>query len=344
MTVETRRPCPLPAVVPAAPAPWRVLAALACVLALPLAAAPTSAQGAAPGAARGPAAAASRAPGAMVTGEARLPEATLFYRESGAGRPALFVHALLIDSRLWLDQLRGLGDLRRCLAPDLSGFGFSSPIAGDKIDMARYADELLAYLDAMQIREPVDAVGLSAGGNILLLAYLKQPQRFRSAVLISTGVGGGALDPAGARYRAENARTVVIDGKDTLYRRFNEYIVSPNAPLFARARYKTMLEQTPYESLVAFLTTTTMTSPADLASRVRIPVMIPVGRDDTVFPVATAEKVARQFPDARVVTLESAGRLLPLEAPQALNAAIRDFWSTLDAAANKPSKTERTTP
>jgi pimeloyl-ACP methyl ester carboxylesterase len=171
----------------------------------------------------------------MVTGETRLSDATLFYRESGTGRPALFVHALLIDSRLWLDQLRGLGDLRRCLAPDLSGFGFSSPIAGDKIDMARHADELLAYLDAMQVREPVDAVGLSAGGNILLLAYLKQPQRFRSAVLISTGVGGGALDPAGVRYRAENARTVVIDGKDTLYRRFNEYIVSPNAPLFARA-------------------------------------------------------------------------------------------------------------
>lgn len=323
-----------------------VVTALVGVLALPLAAGLAAAQGTA----RGPAAAAARVPGAMATGEARLPEATLFYRESGAGRPALFVHALLIDSRLWLDQLRGLGDLRRCLAPDLSGFGFSSPIAGDKIDMARYADELLAYLDAMKIREPVDAVGLSAGGNILLLAYLKQPQRFRSAVLISTGVGGGPLDPAGIRYRAENARTVVIDGKDTLYRRFNEYIVSPSAPLFARARYKTMLEQTPYESLVAFLTTTDQASPPDLASKVRIPVMIPVGRDDTVFPVATAEKVARQFPDARVVPLESAGRLLPLEAPQALNAAIRGFWAGLDAAdttlrqTDSRKKTERTTP
>jgi len=271
---------------------------------------------------------------AIRSGTVELPSATLFYRESGSGRPALFVHALLLDSRLWVDQLRDLADLRHSHAPDMSGFGFSSPIAAEKIDFERYADELLAFMDARGITEPVDVVGLSAGGTIAALAYRKAPTRFRSMVLISTGFADGGIDPAAARYRAENARTIVIEGRDTLFRRFNEYIVGPNASLFARARYKTMVEQTPYESHVAFLTTTDLPQLADLPGKVTIPVMIPVGRDDSVVSVAMAEKTAREFRDARVVKVPVAGRLLPLEAPAALNDAIRAFWNEVDKGAD----------
>lgn len=264
------------------------------------------------------------------TGTVTLPESTVFYRDSGKGRPALFVSALLIDSRLWLDQLDGLNDLRRCLAFDFTGFGFSGPLRAERTELQRYARELLQFLDAMEVREPVDVVALSAGGVIASLAYGQAPQRFRSLVLISTTFGGG-LDAAGQRYRAENARIAVVEGRDALFRRFNEYIVSPEASLAARARYKTMLEQTPYESLVAFLTTDERLDTAGLPATIRIPVMIPVGQGDTVLTVDAARKLAPQFPDGRVQVLPAAGRLLPLEAPAALNAAIREFWGRLDA-------------
>jgi pimeloyl-ACP methyl ester carboxylesterase len=264
------------------------------------------------------------------TGTVTVPSGQLFYRDAGTGRPAVFVSALLIDSRLWLDQLDGLADVRRCLAFDFTGFGFSSPLRASQVDSRRYADELLQFLDALQVQEPVDVVALSAGGVIAALAYEKAPQRFRSLVLISTVFGAG-LDAAGARYRAENARTVVIEGKDVLFRRFNEYIVSPDASLLARARYKTMLEQTPYESLVAFLTTQESLDTRALPGKIAIPVMLPVGQSDTVLTVAAARKLAPQFKDGRVLELSAAGRLLPLEAPAALNDAIRRFWRDLDA-------------
>lgn len=261
-----------------------------------------------------------------------LADATIFYRHAGTGRPVVFVHALLIDSRLWLDQLGNLCEARRCLAPDFSGFGFSSPLRGDKVNQQAYADELLEFLDRVGVKGPVDVVALSAGGNIAAAAYLKNPARFRSMVLISTGFGGsGVLDAATARYRAENARNVVIEGKDALFRRFNEYIVAPEASLMARARYKTMIEQTPYESLVAFFNTTEFGGSASLPGALKLPVMIPVGRGDSVLTVQGAERLAGQLPDARVVRIESAGRLLPLESPQQLNAAVSQFWSELDA-------------
>ena len=264
-----------------------------------------------------------------------LERAQISYRERGQGRPVVFVHALLLDSRLWLDQLDGVCDTRRCLAPDLSGHGYSSPSTQTKIDMQRYADELVAFLDATKVRE-ADFVGLSAGGNIAAIVCARQPQRCRSLTLISTVLGSANLDAAGIRYRAENARTVVIEGKDTLFRRFNEYIVAPEAPLIARARYKTMLGQTPYETLVAFLTTSDTPSTADLPPKLTMPVMIPVGQGDTVLTPAMARKIAATFPSGRVIELASAGRLLPLEAPTQLNDALQKFWLELDNGGKKP--------
>lgn len=257
------------------------------------------------------------------------------FRERGAGRPVLFVHALLLDSRLWLDQLNGVCDKRRCLAPDFSGHGGSSPLTATKVDSRRYAAELLQFLDATGVRE-VDVVGLSGGGNIAALACAEQPARCRSLTLISSVIGG-SLDPAGVRYRAENARTVVIEGKDTLFRRFNEYIVAPSASLTARARYRSMLEQTPYETFVAFLTAAEQQPAAsELLPKLPMPVMIPVGTGDTVLTPAMARSNAAAFPRGRVVELPSAGRLLPLESPAELNRALVEFWIELDSGGSRP--------
>ncbi len=210
------------------------------------------------------------------TGSVELGTATLFYRDAGKGPPVVFVHALLTDSRTWSDQLLGLADRSRMLAPDLSGQGFSSPWHAEKISSAAYADQLLEFIDAMKLREPADLVGLSGGGMIAALACAKRPSACRSLVLLSTAFDGSATDAAGIRYRAENARTVVIEGKDTLFRRFNEYIVAPGASLRARARYRTMLEQTPYEQFVAFLTTVEDIDREGLPARLKLPVKIPV--------------------------------------------------------------------
>lgn len=257
------------------------------------------------------------------------------YRERGAGRPVVFVHALLLDSRLWLDQLEALCATRRCLAPDFSGHGFSSPNTASKVESQRYAAELLEFLAAKDVRD-ADVVGLSGGGNIAMLACAQQPTRCRSLTLISSVVGG-SLDAAGVRYRAENARTVVLEGKDTLFRRFNEYIVAPSASLGARARYRSMLEQTPYETFVAFLTAAEPPPDAGvLLPKLRLPVMIPVGAGDTVLTPDMAKANARRFPNARVVELASAGRLLPLESPAELNQALAKFWDELDSGVARP--------
>ena len=260
-----------------------------------------------------------------------LNNTVLSYREHGDGPPVVFVHALLLDSRLWVDQLNEICARRRCLAPDLSGHGDSSPLLTTTVDQAKYAAELLEFMDRVGATQPAHVVGLSAGGVIATLLCREYPQRCRSLTLISTTLDG-ALDAAGARYRTENARTVVLEGKDTLFRRFNEYIVSPSATLHARARYRSMLEQTPYETLVAFLTTPSFPNLLEDNRPLNLPVMIPVGMGDSVINPERAKQFFMIFGNARIVTLESAGRLLPLEAPKELNAALEVFWESAEGS------------
>ena len=50
--------------------------------------------------------------------EIALPAGTVRYREAGDGKPVVFVHGYLVDSRLWDGVVDSLCDRCRCLAPD----------------------------------------------------------------------------------------------------------------------------------------------------------------------------------------------------------------------------------
>jgi len=150
-----------------------------------------------------------------------------------------------------------------------------------------------------------------------------------AALLALSGLG---LSPAAA---ADPVRTATVElSKSTLFHR-NEYIVAPGASLRARARDRTMLQQTPYEQFVAFPTTREQLPRSSLPAQLKLPVMLPVGQGDSVLMPAMAQATASKFPDARVVVLPSAGRLVPLESPAEFNDALRRFWDELDAKGGK---------
>ena len=254
----------------------------------------------------------------------------IHYRRSGRGRPAVFVHAFLMDSRYWLNQLAGLAEVRDCIAPDLAGFGYSDPVVTDRIDPEQYATQLIAFLDAMGISQQADLVGFSGGAIVCALVAAQAPERIASVTLMSSAFTSGPDEPY-RRYQQEMARLVVIEGKDALFRRFNEYIFGTSPSLMARARYKTMLEHTSHEMFVALLTGETLAPRPDLPGRIRCPVLLPYGERDVVMSSAKVDELVRLFPNATARSVPEAGRLLTLENPDAVNAIQRDFWDGLGA-------------
>src|SRR3989304_3035165 len=129
---------------------------------------------------------------------ARVNGNMLFYRESGEGPAAVFIHGFPLDHSLWLDQLKGLGDLRPCTAPGLRGFGGAGPTVDPVLTMEMLADDIAGLLEALGAGS-ADVIGLSMGGYVALALWELRPDLVRSLALVDTRAGADAPDARAAR-------------------------------------------------------------------------------------------------------------------------------------------------
>jgi haloalkane dehalogenase len=88
----------------------------------------------------------------MTEHDTKILDSTIHHRESGSGRPIVFLHGNPTSSLLWRNVIPRLAGEARCLAPDLIGMGRSGkpPIDYSFADHARYLD---AWFDALALRD-----------------------------------------------------------------------------------------------------------------------------------------------------------------------------------------------
>jgi pimeloyl-ACP methyl ester carboxylesterase len=63
----------------------------------------------------------------------------------------------------------------------------------------------------------------------------------------------------------------------------------------------------------------------ELLAKINVPTLAIVGSEDSLIPPAEMRQIAEAIPDARFVEISDAGHLAPMEEPQTVNAAIRQF-------------------
>jgi pimeloyl-ACP methyl ester carboxylesterase len=112
----------------------------------------------------------------------RTPSGKISYLDQGAGPVALFVHGVLLNSRLWRHQLSDLSDIRRCIAVDLLAHGETEITPEQDVSVTANAEMLKQFLDALHI-DQVDLVGNDSGGGICQIFAASYPQRIRSLTL-----------------------------------------------------------------------------------------------------------------------------------------------------------------
>lgn len=127
-------------------------------------------------------------------------DSTLFYRDSGAGAPFVFLHGNPTSSHLWRAVIPGLGLPVRSLAPDLIGMGESGKpdIAYRFADHARYLD---AWFDALALDQVV-LVGHDWGGALAIDWAARHPDRVQGLVLMETILRPMTWDDFPAPHRA----------------------------------------------------------------------------------------------------------------------------------------------
>ena len=253
---------------------------------------------------------------------------TVAYQSEGSGALAVFVHGFPLDHRLWLDQLAALGDLRQCVAPDLRGSGRSDPVVSGLLAMEELADDVAALIEGLG-HESADIVSLSMGGYAALALWERHPERIRSLVLMDTR--SGADSEAGRAGRRETAERVADEGSGFLTANLLKALLAPGAGLAARIRLRSMIEATAPETIVAHLEGMARRADrTDLLSSITVPTLVVVGEDDGLTPPDVAEHMANLIPAAELVVIPGAGHLTPIETPEAVNKALREFWEKAD--------------
>jgi haloalkane dehalogenase len=130
--------------------------------------------------------------------------------DEGAGPPIVFFHGEPTWSYLWRKVMPPVRDAgRRCIAPDLAGFGRSDkPTQLDWYSYDRHVEVMAALLDRLELRGAT-AVVHDWGGPIGLRLAVEHPDWFDRLVVLDSGVftGRQRMSDAWHQFRAFVERT-----------------------------------------------------------------------------------------------------------------------------------------
>lgn len=246
---------------------------------------------------------------------------TLRYVEigAGAGEPILLIHGYTDNSRSWsllAPHLTG----RRLIALDLRGHGDSdAPACCYGIDTL--AHDVGQFMDALGI-EKADVVGHSLGSMTAATLAAYAPGRVDDLVLISTAP---SVPEASTDWLWDNVpglqRPIDPDSEFMLAWYWNPLPVDEAFLKLERAESAAAPEAT----WMGVLRALTVTDWSPLARRIRAPVLVLWGDQDSLFDAASQDRVKALFPEARHETFAGAGHNMFWEKPEEVAALITDF-------------------
>ncbi|HET8656223.1 MAG TPA: alpha/beta fold hydrolase [Longimicrobiaceae bacterium] len=234
----------------------------------------------------------------------------------------LLVHGYPLSGRLWDPVVERLRPEYRLIVPDLRGMGRSE--VGDPVPLERYADDMVAVLDAVGVREPAVVVGLSMGGYIVLDLYRRHRGRVRAMVLADTRAAPDTPEAAAARRRS--SQRAIDEGAPAVVGGMAEDLLAPGADAALREEWRGIMTATPPRGIASALTA--MADRPDsrpLLPRIACPVLVIVGAEDTLTPPGQARRMAESIRGARLAVIPGAGHLTPVERPAEFALALRRF-------------------
>jgi pimeloyl-ACP methyl ester carboxylesterase len=253
---------------------------------------------------------------------------TLHYEESGQGTPIVLLHGFPLDSRVWEKQRSALSDRFRVITADLRGFGKSA--SADAFTLAALADDAHALLAAIGAL-PAVLGGLSMGGYVSLEYVKKYPSDLRGLMLIDTKAEGDT--PEGKEARNKMIDLVRTKGSAAVAEQMMPKMLPPEAiasrPELVR-QLRSIMESCPPLTIEHALSAMRdrPDHTADLAS-IAAPTLIVVGDADAITPPKAAQTMHDGIPKSQLVVIKGAGHMTPMEQPEQVNRAIRDFATHL---------------
>ncbi|MBA2945281.1 alpha/beta fold hydrolase [Streptomyces himalayensis] len=251
----------------------------------------------------------------------------LAYEDKGAGTPLVLIHGHPFDRTMWSPQVAAFAGSHRVIVPDLRGYG-ASPVTRGIVPLSTFAEDIAQLLDTLGIDRFVLG-GLSMGGQIAMECYRLFGERIRGLVLADTFPA--AETPDGRQWRRDLADRLLREGMkgyadEVLYK-----MVAPDAHPDVAAHVHRMMTATDPEGAAAALRgRAERPDYRDLLTRVTVPSLVVVGRDDAYTPVSDAEAMHAALPQSTLAVVESAAHMPNLERPAEFNAALAEFLARIE--------------
>lgn len=235
------------------------------------------------------------------------------YRKGPAAAPVvLLIHGAGGTHLDWPAELRRLPNAA-VYTLDLPGHGRSAPPGRETI--AAYADVVQAFLERLEL-DDVIVVGHSMGGAIAQTLAVRRLPQLAGLVLLATGARLRVSDAILNRPRNEFPQVLEF---------ITEYAWAPQTPQEIVATGRERLGQNDPATVHGDFLACNRFDVMGAVDGIGLPVLVVVGTADRMTPPKFSEYLARQIPNARLVTVEGGGHMVALEQPEVVAGAIGEF-------------------
>jgi 3-oxoadipate enol-lactonase len=237
----------------------------------------------------------------------------------------IFIHGFPLNKSMWNIQVEALKENYRVIAYDIRGHG-NSDQGIDEFSIELFVLDLLRLMEKLKIEKSI-LCGLSLGGYIALNAVLKHPDRFDGLILNDTQCIADTPEIK------ENRCNAIISIKEKGVEQYADEIIKK---LFAQETFtknknvidavREMIISTPKQSLCNTLhALAERKETCDQLPEINIPVLIMVGEEDKITPIAAAQQMHEKILNSKLEIIQQAGHLSNLENPTAFNTHLVNF-------------------
>ncbi|MBX3041178.1 MAG: alpha/beta hydrolase [Bdellovibrionaceae bacterium] len=268
----------------------------------------------------------------------------IYYEVRGEGTPVVFVYGIACLMNHWHHQVRHFSSSMKTVVFDLRGHHRSQPVGDMRhLGMADLAQDLVGLMDHLKIPQ-AHFVGHSFGAPVILEAYQKKPELFKSLCFINgfaqnpikNMFGLDVVEPFYHFVKAAYGKSP--DLWNTLWRLavdnplsmrlaalaggFNLSLTHfKDIEVYARgvAHMELPIFMALFESMMNF-------NANAILPEIKVPALVIVGENDRVTPKHLQEDFQRLIPTIDYMTVPYGSHCTQLDFPDYVNLKMTDFW------------------
>jgi pimeloyl-ACP methyl ester carboxylesterase len=269
------------------------------------------------------------APGKFVTVDGKK----IHYIEKGHGDPVILIHGFLYSTVMWKQSIDVLASKYKTYAVDLWGWGYSERLKATNYNFPFYAQQILKFMDALNIQK-ASLVGQSMGGGISVYLAAHHPDRVDKLILVDpaaipypeTTIGWIYQQPfigeflnalPGDALMENNIKAIWFYDAAKVN---SEYLQEVIQPLRIQGTAEGMMH-----ILRNMLKPPFVENEVTMLAQNPKPILIIHGREDKAVPLDRSEKLNRLWKGSKLAVFEKAGHSPHEEHPEEFNRIAIDF-------------------